>query len=191
MEIVMENRIKKLYLFMTELDSISFLDYMKENKSLCLDVKPSQIEGVEVIDKIPVSIRNNNIIYAILNTSIVSLNEYVSNFEQISGFYHYPQIGKGIIQFQPCYLSNYNKNCLMWGRLAASYNDENTDKWVKNSFNWIKKNGKKVYRTSITRNISADKSEKDVFSLSDASKVYDGSESRYLTIGKDIYCITR
>jgi len=174
---------------MTELDSISFLDFIQENEAICLNVKPSKIEGVEKVDKIPISIRNNNNIYAILNTSIVSLNEYTSNFEQISGFYHYSQIGNGIIQFQPCYLSNYDTKCLMWGRLAASYDDESTDEWVKKVFNWVKKNGKKVYRTSVIRNIIADKPEKDTFSLSNASKEYNGSKGQYLTIGKDIYCI--
>ena len=79
----------------------------------------------------------------------------------------------------------------MWGELNASYDDEDTDKWVKAIFKWIKENGKKVYRTSTTRNITADEAEKKTYALKEASINYSGQNGQYLTIGKDIYCVAK
>lgn len=185
----MKYQMKTIYLFMTELDSASFLEYLQERDSICINVTPSPTPNIDIVNKIPILTKSSNTIYSIVNTSIISLKKYVGNSEFISGYYHYQQIGEGIMQFLPCSLSNYDKKCLMWGQLSISYLDENTGKWIKDILAWIKKNGEKVYRTSILRDISSDKPEKNVYSLPDASKIYNGINGRYLTMGKDLYCL--
>lgn len=139
----MKCKTKTIYLFMTESDSVYFLNYLLGRDSVCINATPSLSKDIEVVDRIPVSTKNSNKLYAIINTSIVSLNKYIKNSELISGYYHYPQIGEGIIQFLPCYLSNYNEKCIMYGQLSFSYSDKDSEEWIKNIFTWIKKMGRK------------------------------------------------
>jgi len=189
----MKNKVSILYIFLDEEDSKSFIEYLEKTNTLCINIKPKQTKDIEIVDKINITEKKDNTSYVLLNTFIQSLKEYTNNSVLISGYYHYSQVGKGIIQFLPCYLSNYNKGCLMIGRLAASFDcdDDETDKWVKEIFKWLKKNSKKVYRISTNHNICSDFAEPRTIALESASAFYNGTNGHYFTLVKDIFCIAK
>ena len=189
----MKDKLSVLNIFLFKEDCPLFLNYLANTNTICIDIKPKETRDVCIVNKIDVIEKKDNTSYVLLNTTIQSLEEYANTFSLISGYHHYSQTGKGVIQFLPSYLPSYNKNCLMFGRLAASYNDDATHKWTKEIFSWLKRTGKKVYRVSVspTRRLISDEAEKNMIALHDASNFYNGNNGHYLTLGKDIYCIAQ
>ena len=183
-----KNLVKDVSVFMTDNDNELFVEYLKTLSDVVLiDTKPTQSNKPKIIESIDEALLSEVVI---LNANLQALSNYEKNVVEIGGYYHFANTGEGILQLLRSKISCYHKNCLMNGRLAASYRRDDTDKWVKEIFKWIKKSGRKVYRTSITRNLSADIAERNFYALPVAARTYNGANGQFLTIGKDIYCIT-
>ncbi|TCC99672.1 hypothetical protein [Pedobacter hiemivivus] len=183
-----KNLVKDASVFMTDNDNKLFVEYLQKLSDVVLiDTKPTQSNKPKIIENIDDALLSEVVI---LNANLQALTNYEKHVIEIGGYYHFANTGEGILQLLRSKISSYDKNCLMNGRLSASYHSEDTDKWVKEVFKWIKKAGRKVYRTSITRNLSADMAERNFYALPAAARTYNGADGQFLTIGKDIYCIT-
>lgn len=178
---------KILYYFSNNEDYIMLEKYLKEQGIILIDSKPKLKKEITVVDHI-LNAHMSEVI--LLNNSIQTLEEYSERFDQIEGYYNYASTGKGIIQLLKSDVVNGD---LKHGRFAANFNNEDvkTKKWVNDVFKWVKGNGKKVYRTTANMRVIADKPEKDFYSLSNAAIEFNGYNGHFLTIGKDIYCVTK
>ncbi|RWX00583.1 hypothetical protein [Flavobacterium cerinum] len=184
-----KNLVKDVSIFMTDDDNKLFMEYLQKlSEVVLIDTKPTQSNKPKIIESIDEALLSEVVI---LNANLQALSNYEKNVVEIGGYYHFANTGEGILQLLRSKISSYHKNCLMNGRLAASYCRDDTDKWVKEIFKWIKKTSAKVYRTSITRNLSADVAERNFYALPTAAKTYDGTDGKYLTVGKDIYCVPK
>ena len=184
-----KNVVKDINVFMIGDDIKLFMAYLQSLSDVVLiDTKPTKSNKSEIIESIDDALLSEVVI---LNANLQARSNYEKNVVEIGGYYHFANTGEGILQLLRSKISSYHQNCLVNGRLAASYRRDDTGNWVREVFKWIKTAGRKVYRTSITRNLSADIAERNFYALPTAAKTYDGTDGKYLTIGKDLYCVPK
>lgn len=171
--------------FMLPKDEDLFLSKIKEKINLeVIDVKPSTQKYL----KGP----NDSTEYiALVNKEIISLNLYRSMINEVSGYYHFPQIGNGIIQYNRSKIDAQDCNCLQSGSISWSFDTEEGQKFAQVIFSAIKKMGQKVYACSRNRTIPiiADKTEKNIYSFPIATKVYNGINGKYLTLNSHAFIV--
>jgi hypothetical protein len=127
----------------------------------------------------------------IVNNNIIDIEEYNSIVVERNSFYYFPMVGEGIIQFDLSEQSEYHKNCLQNGRIAISYelDDTETSEFVKQVLKIIRQRGKHVYR--INENGVFEKPERNACAWSDAVKQFNGSDERFLSFGYNILAIAK
>lgn len=124
-----KNLMKAVYVFMTSNDNKLFTDYLKSVSDVVLiDTKPRQDSKIRIIENVEEADVSEVVI---LNTDLQRLADYEKRFVEIAGYYHFANTGEGVFQLLRSKISGYDQNCLMNGRLAASYRSKETDQWVK------------------------------------------------------------
>ena len=77
------------------------------------------------------------------------------------------------------------------GQLYGFSEDKDSEVWIKEVFSWIKRHSKKVYRTTLNRNIVSEYPEPNYYCFLSASEEFNGEEGKFLTITNDVYCIAK
>jgi hypothetical protein len=159
-----------------EFNNVSFVSYQPE--------KEKTRKEYDIID-------SSDIHICIVNNSIISLDEYNSFIIENNDYFYFPQIGKGMIQFDLSMISEYHNKCLNNGRVAVSYREEDkeTNMFVKDIFKIIKSKGKHVYR--INEKSVFEKPERNAYAWPNAVKQFDGSDEKFLSFGYKIFAIAK
>ena len=145
-----------------------------------IDAERSKCSDIKILT----DLSEASVCSAILNDTIFSLKDYKEMVEaQNTQTYGFPTVGKGLIQYVPSRVARYALKCLKEGLLCASYftDDKETEQFVRQVFNIVGKNGKKVFLTSTTRDITSDIAEKNVVAWPDAAHEFNGKTGNYLT----------
>ena len=186
------NKTRTQYIFMTSIDEKMFC---KELQNISPNIK---FIDIATTPENEVKIHNNVIeseskYFSIVNFDIISLDEYKNCIYNTKGYYHFPQIGKGILQFLRSCNSNHSKNAIQPGRISASFLSNNTNevKFVNKVFYLLKKIGNKIYRTTVNREIPiiSDKSEARVIAFPNAIEEYCGRNGKYFEWSKGIFLV--
>ncbi|MGE7944340.1 hypothetical protein ACQKNB_19880 [Lysinibacillus xylanilyticus] len=186
------NIVKKLGVFMTDTDKKIFSELLFEKfqNIYLIDNKSSKNKNIKLLS----FLSEANVSATILNSSIFSLDDYKKLVElQNSPPYSFPMVGKGMIQYVPSNIAQYDPKCLKDGYLSASYNsdDKETEHYIKQVFKTVGQNGKKVFLTSKYREIVADVAEKNIVAWPNAAIEYNGNNGRYLTQTKERMLISK
>jgi len=152
---------RKCYFFANDNDYNMFTSFLKEVTTILIDTKPLLIN--ESINPLKNISEAQSIQLCLLNTNIVSLPEYSKEYNNIQGYAHFHPISE----------------------------DKDSEVWIKEVFSWIKRHSKKVYRTTLNRNIVSEYPEPNYYCFLSASEEFNGEEGKFLTITNDVYCIAK
>lgn len=183
------NIVKKLGVFMTDTDKKFFSELLFEKfqNIYLIDNKSSKNKNIKLLS----FLSEANVSATILNSSIFSLDDY----KKLVELQNSPpsMVGKGMIQFVPSNIAQYDPKCLKDGYLSASYysDDKETEHFIKEVFKMVGKNGKKVFLTSKYREIVADVAEKNIVAWPNAYIEYNGNNGHYLTQTKERMLISK
>ena len=177
-----------LQIFMTAVDVVEFSKVLKDQiesvKFITQGIWPDR--NIPIFDILDMETAKN-IDFCIINTDILSIENYKKNYVG-----HYPNstdyrnavVGEGLVGFSCSRIADYNIESLMNGWLTASYDlleEPETDKFVKAVWKIFKKGAKKVYLINRETGQIADKPETRFFAWPDAAKKFNGENGHYLT----------
>jgi hypothetical protein len=155
-----------------------------------IDTTPILTDEIKIYNDVTESTSKN---FTIINFDIISIDEYKNYMKNIKGYYHFPVVGKGIIQFLRSYPSNYYQNAIQPGRISASFHSDNNieSEFVNKIFYILNKIGNKIYRTTANREIPiiSDKPERMVVAFPNAIEEYCGTNGKYLEWTKEIFFV--
>jgi len=187
-----KNKTQTQYIFMTSTDEKMFCEELLKISSNIkfIDTGTTPEDEVKIYNNV---IESKSKYSSIVNFDIISLDEYKKYIFDVKGYYHFPQVGKGIIQFVRSHNSIYSKNTIQPGRISASFLSDNISevKFVNKVFYLLKKFGNKIYRTTINREIPiiSDKPEPKIFAFPNAVEEYCGTNGKYLEWSKEIFLV--
>jgi hypothetical protein len=180
--------------FMTQKDIELFFDILRSKlKNIAIvDYNPSKDCKIKKINKIEF-VNNNPIPITIINTDIMSMDEYTSLIAKRGEYYHFPMVGKGMIQGILAEYSEYHKECLASSYFSSSCKESDFEslKYSKQVFNILSANKQTVFRKINGTSEFNKNAEKKYFSWSDAAKIFNGINGRYLSLGYSIFAISK
>ncbi|MBI0037827.1 hypothetical protein H3T61_06270 [Gilliamella sp. B14384H2] len=181
-------KLPALEIFMTAVDAVEFSKVLKDQiqsvKFITQGIWPDR--NVPIFDILDIETAKN-IDFGIINTDILSIEDYKKNYVghyPNSTDYHNAVVGEGLVRFSCSELADYDTESLRNGRLTASYDvvkEPETDKFVKAVWKIFKKGAKKVYLINRETGQIADKPETRFFAWPDAAKKFNGENGHYLT----------
>ena len=181
-------KLPTLQIFMTAVDVVEFSKVLKDQiesvKFITQGIWPDR--NIPIFDILDMETAKN-IHFCIINTDILSIENYKKNYVG-----HYPNstdyrnavVGEGLVGFSCSRIADYNISSLMNGWLTASYDlleEPETDKFVKAVWKIYKKGAKKVYLINRETGQIEDKPETRFFAWPDAAKKFNGENGHYLT----------
>jgi hypothetical protein len=172
--------------FMIEEDERKFSEIIKENfpEVVFVDIYHWPDPEPRIYDSIADC--SSSISVALLNTNIVTIEEYRSRYVMKSKWHDYYEamnIGCGLIQYLRSRPWNQNHNGLQDGRLAASYDPDKrpkTDAYVKAIYKLFRKGGVKLYFMNPETWEIQKKPNAKFFAWPEAVKQYDCVNEQFL-----------
>ena len=175
-------KLPALEIFMTAVDVVEFSKILKDQIESVKFIKqfPWPDLNIPIFDVLDMEIAKN-INFSIINTDILSIEEYkknyVGHYPESTDYYHGAIAGEGLVRFSCSCIADYAPESLMNGRLTATYDlvkQPETDKFVKAVWKIFKKGAKKVYLINRETGQIADKPETRFFAWPDAAKKFNG-----------------
>lgn len=171
--------------FMTKKDEELFCKNLREdnNKIYFLDTKPTPDGNIDnrIFDCIT---KSTSPFFSIVNFDLITKSTLSNSFEKHENYYHFSQVGEAQMQLLRSKPDMYLKDCLQHGRIADSYDPNNTNekKWKNDVYKILKKTGDKIhwfYSTSDGFEIK-EKPENRLVALPDAKKEYNGRIGNFM-----------
>ena len=132
-------KLPALEIFMTAVDVVEFSKILKDQIESVKFIKqfPWPDLNIPIFDVLDMEIAKN-INFSIINTDILSIEDYkknyVGHYPESTDYYHGAIAGEGLVRFSCSCIADYAPESLMNGRLTATYDlvkEPETDKFVK------------------------------------------------------------